>query len=93
MHHSFSLFADEEVAVAHGDAAAGGSAAVHGDGGDDFAIGEGLHHGGGGRHFSRDARHGARAYFTEKRWTVVLRKVWPGRRMVLGKSGWLGESG
>ena len=32
-------------------------------------------------------------HFTEKRNSVVERKVSPGRRMVVGKSAWLTESG
>ena len=40
-------------------------------------------------------RRGSRrcVHFTEKRNSVVERKVSPGRRMVVGKSAWLTESG
>ena len=39
----------------------------------------------------RGSRRGV--HFTEKRNSVVERKVSPGRRMVVGKSAWLTESG
>jgi hypothetical protein len=36
---------------------------------------------------------GSVSYSAEKRSSVVLVKVSPGRSTVLGKSGWFGESG
>ena len=40
-----------------------------------------------------ELRRSASRYFALNRYTVVLFNVCPGLRMVLGKEGWLGESG